>query len=422
MKIFSIVLIGDTMLFYLVGIKGSALSALAKILSEQGHIVRGVDVEEDFYTMNSIYPIRTESFSNMQLKKCYFYIIGNAFINHSVTKYIQSMVYTYMTYPQFLNYHFNNKQWICVSGTSGKTTTTKMLATLLPNSTSLIGDGSYQVGTKKDFILESCEYRNTFLNYHPYISLILNVNYDHVDFFKTKEDYEKSFIQFAKQSNICIVNGDEFSYRADNVITYGRNEDNDVVFTYDKGKVTILRKIFELSIVGLKYAYDFVGAYLAVKLLNERDSVVQTRIKNFVMPKRRFEKTEIGSQIIISDYAHHPQEVEAIYETLCEQYGSMRKICIFEPHTISRLQCFIKDYKKVLGQFDECYLYGLFSSAREKHNIVLEKSLYKELGFQVYDYHLKQSLYKKENVIICFLGAGTIDRACEEYRKELFKR
>lgn len=409
------------MLFYFVGIKGSALSALAKILSEQGHIVRGVDVEEEFYTMNSKYPIYIESFSNMQLKKCYFYIIGNAFLKHSVTKYIQNMGYKYMTYPQFLKYHFRDKKWLCISGTSGKTTTTKMLSTLLPNTTSLIGDGSYSFGNQEYFVLESCEYRNTFLNYHPFISIILNVNYDHIDFFKSKEDYEKSFITFAKQSKICIINGDEFSYRDKHVITYGRNKDNDVIFTYEQGKVTLLRKIFELPIVGLKYAYDFVGAYLAVKLLNERDYKIQKRIKSFIMPKRRFEKTELGQQVIISDYAHHPQEIEAVYSTLVEQYGNRKKICIFEPHTISRLQCFIKEYKNVLSQFDECYLYSLFSSAREAHNVILEKDLYKELGFPAYDFHTKQSLYKQKSVIICFLGAGVIDSACEEYRKDYNK-
>ena len=201
------------------------------------------------------------------------------------------------------------------------------------------------------------------------------------------------------------------------MITFGKEEDNDIVFTYDKGKVTILRKTFELPIVGLKYAYDFVGAYLATKLLNERDSVIQGRIKNFVMPKRRFEKTELNSQIIISDYAHHPQELETIYETLVEQYGSKKKICIFEPHTITRLQCFIKDYKKVLSKFDECYLYSLFSSAREAHNVLLEKELYKELGFSSYTEYLKQSLKKEKDCIICFLGAGTIDVACKEYRR-----
>lgn len=111
------------MLFYLIGIKGAALSALAKILSELGHIVRGVDVEEDFYTLNHKHPIQIENFSNMNLKKSYYYIIGNAYTHHSVTKYIQNMHYTYEYYPKFLDHFFSNKKWISVSGTSGKTPT-----------------------------------------------------------------------------------------------------------------------------------------------------------------------------------------------------------------------------------------------------------------------------------------------------------
>lgn len=405
------------MLFYLVGIKGSALSALAKILSKQGHLVRGVDVEENFYTMNSKYPIRIESFSNMKLDKSYFYIIGNAFLKHSVTKYIQNMGYTCMSYPQFLNFYFQDKKWICIAGTSGKTTTTKMTATLLPDVTSLIGDGTHSVGNGKYFVLESCEYKNTFLNYIPDISLILNVNYDHVDFFKTKEEYINSFIQFAKQSKLCIINGDEFSYRGENILTYGMKEDNDVVFQYEKGKVTLLRKTFELPILGVKYAYDFVGAYLISKLLNTKDYLIQSRLQKFSMPKRRFEKVEVDSQILICDYAHHPKEIETILEAVGEQYPNLKKICIFEPHTLSRFQCFIKEYNQILHQFDECYLYPLFSSARETHNVILEKTLYKELGIPSYTYHSKKHILTQKNTVVCFLGAGTIDRAFEEYKK-----
>lgn len=407
------------MLFYLIGIKGSALSGLAKILVDMGHIVLGVDVAEEFYTLNESYPMRIENFSNMNLKKSYFYIIGNAYTHHSVTKYIQRMKYHYAYYPQFLTRFFKQKKWICIAGTSGKTTTTKMTSTLLPNVTSLIGDGTHSVGTSEYFVLESCEYKNTFLNYNPYISLILNVNYDHVDFFKTKEDYIQSFIQFANQSKICIVNGDEFSYRAEHVITYGMKESNDVVFTYEKGKVTILRKTFELPILGVKYAYDFVGAYLIAKLLNCKDYKIQTCIHQFSMPKRRFEKYECQSQILITDYAHHPKEIEAIFEAIEEQYPSLKKICIFEPHTLSRFQCFFKEYDQVLHRFDECYMYPLFSSARETHNVVLEKKLYKDLGILSYDYHAKKDLQKQTNVVICFLGAGTIDRAFHEYKKEI---
>ena len=384
--------------------------------------MRGVDVEEEFYTLKQPLNIKVESFSNMKLKKCYFYIIGNAFVKHSVSKFLQNMNYRYMLYPEFLSYFFKDKKWICVSGTSGKTTTTKMLATIFPKATSLIGDGSYQVGKDGHFILEACEYRNTFLHYRPYISLILNVNYDHIDFFKTKEAYESSFIKFASQSKICVVNGDEFSYRDKTIITYGRKESNDVVFTYDRGKVTILRKTFTLPVHGLKYAYDFVGAYLVAKLLNQYDHIIQSRMMQFKMPKRRFEKTIWKDQVLISDYAHHPNEIEAILESIKEQYPAKRKICIFEPHTISRLQCFVEEYKKILSQFDECYLYPLFSSAREAHNLILEKNLYKQLSFQNYDFHTKQQFFNERDVVIAFLGAGVIDRAYEAYKKEAEER
>lgn len=406
------------MLFYLIGIKGSAMSALAKILYQLGHIVKGVDVEEEFYTIKNTDNIPIETFSNMNLKKSYYYIIGNAYQEHSVTKFLKNKKYKYEMYPRFLDTYFKDKQWICVSGTHGKTTTTKMLAELLPNSIALIGDGSYQVGNKNIFLLEACEYKNTFLNYSPDISVILNVDYDHTDFFKTKEDYQNSFLQFARQSKICIINGDEFNYRNSNVITYGMSDANDVVFTYDRGKVTILRTTFQLPVVGKKYAYDFVGAYLASKLLDVKDFQIQRRISNFKMPKRRYEKTNLKNQILVSDYAHHPNEIKTIYETLREEYGNKKLICIFEPHTITRLQCFIDEFKNALSLFDECYLYTLFSSVREAHNLVLEKQLYKTLDFPLYDYHTKNKLLTQSNVVLCFMGAGCIDRACKEYIEE----
>ncbi len=407
------------MVYFIVGIKGAALSALAKILSDMGHIVRGVDVEEEFYTLNDKNHIQIESFSNMKLKKSYFYIIGNAYKNHSVARYIQKMKYYFLSYPDFLNYYFKNQKWIGVSGTSGKTTTTKMLSTLLPTCTSLIGDGTYRVGTGDYFIIESCEYKNTFLKYHPYISLVLNVNYDHVDFFKTKEEYEKSFIKFIQQSTLCIVNGDSLSYRNNNVITYGLDKTNDIPFSYHHGKVTLLRKTFTLPVLGIQYAYDFVGAYLVAKLLDEKDFIIQQKINQFIMPKRRFEKKEINTQLIISDYAHHPKEIDAIFHSLLEQYPSKKKICIFEPHTLTRLSYFLEEYKAILGQFDECYLYPLFSSAREKHDILLEKRLYRELGFPIYEYIIQQRLLKEKNCVLCFLGAGVIDRACNEYKRQI---
>ncbi len=407
------------MFFYLVGIKGAALSSLAKILSRTGHIVRGVDASNDFYTINENDNIKLENFNNYTLKKSYYYIIGNAYLNHKITKYIIDNKFIYKKYPEFLNYYFKNKKIISISGTSGKTTSSKMLSIILDNTTALIGDGSYNVGNDDYFILESCEYNKTFFNYNPYISLILNVNYDHIDCYKTKKEYDNAFISFSKKSKICIINGDSFSYRADNIITYGMNKDNDIVFEYNKGKVSILRKIFNLPIIGKKFAYDFVGIYLIAKILNVKDYIIQKRINNFEMPKRRLEKKIINNQIIINDYAHHPLEIEAVLDSLNEEYSNYYKVCIFEPHTISRLNYFVDDYKNILLKFDETYLYDLFTSVRELHDLTLESQLYSKLGFDKYDEKVIKHLKDKDNIIVCFLGAGIIDNEYKAYIKKI---
>lgn len=402
------------MLFYLVGIKGSAMSALAKILNEEGHLVMGVDVLEDFYTSKDLNGIHLEDFDHMNLKDSYFYIIGNAFMNHDVTKYIMSKGWKYLSYPKFLVYHFKNKKWLTIAGTHGKTTSTKMLSTILKDTTSLIGDGDYSFGLSDYFILEACEYRDTFLNYHSDIALVLNVDYDHVDYFKTKEDYDASFIKFINQSRLAVVNGDEFNYRSKNMITFGLDPDNDVKFSYEDGKVSILNKSFYLPIKGLKYAYDFVGVYLVSKLLNLNDSMIQFRLNKFKMPRRRFERYKLPNQIVVLDYAHHPNEINTIYETIKEEYPLEQKICIFEPHTITRLLAFKDDFKKVLSLFDKCYLYELFSSVREHHDIGLEERLYDELGFELYEENKISNL----NGVVCFLGAGIIDKGCIQYLKQ----
>lgn len=400
--------------YYLIGIKGSAMSALAKILYQEGHIVAGVDVEDNFYTFKESLGIRLESFHNMHLKKGYFYIIGNAFMNHRVTEYIKEQGWKFQSYPQFLVHHFKHKNWITISGTHGKTTSTKLLSTILSNTTSLIGDGDYTFGNSPYFLLEACEYRDTFLNYKPHISLILNVDYDHVDYFKTQKDYIESFKKYAMQSSLCVVNGDSFSYRAENMITFGLKPDNDIVFTYENGKITILNKAFYFPIKGLQYAYDFVGVYIIAKLLDKKDHFIQQRLEHFKMPKRRYQKYCLKDQTIILDYAHHPNEIRAIYNTLQEEYPDEIKICVFEPHTLSRLSAFSFEFKQILSLFDYCYLFDLFSSAREHHDQMKEQALYEQLGFEAYS--ADKILLKKG--VVCFLGAGDIDKGCINYLKK----
>lgn len=398
------------MSFYLVGIKGSGMSSLAKILIKLNEDISGCDYNESFYTEEGLENIVIDDINSFACDTKLIYIIGNAFKNHLVTKKIIEKKCKFYYYPEFLTKYFKNYIWISIAGSHGKTTSTKLLSEILDNCIALIGDGSYKVGNNnKYFIIESCEYKNTFLNYHPYISLILNVDYDHVDFFKTKKEYEQSFLKLIKQSKIAIVNKDESNIKSEKCIYYSSSS-----YHYEKGTITINGNEFSLPFVGEKLAKNFMGIYLILKLLGISDEHIKTKLHEFQPAKRRYEKVLKNKQVVICDYAHHPQEIENIHQMINEEYN-LKTICLFEPHTISRLNYFIDDYKKVLSKFDEVYLYDIFTSVREEIDMTKVNYLYNYLGFKRYNKNVFQLLKRKEDVVICFLGAGVIDKEFKIY-------
>ncbi len=410
------------MLFYLIGIKGSGLCALATVLKEQGHIVCGVDVDRHFYTDANLKDVLVENFNHMNLKPYYFYIIGNAYINHSVTRYIKHMKYKYMLYPEFIANYFKNYNFISVCGSHGKTTTTKMVTALVPEGSYIIGDGSGSGKGKDIFILESCEYRNTFLNYTPNIALILNIDYDHPDFFKTPEDYVKSFQRFAEKAKIVIANGDDpcvQKIKTDKYITYGLHQDNEVIFSYKQDchgmTICILGSTFYLPLLGLHYAYDFVGAYLVAKLLGIEDIDINRRIQDFVLPKRRMETVHFDNFIAIHDYAHHPTEIMSVLESVKLSYPKYKVVGIFQPHTISRSIVLKDAFKKALSCFDKTYIMRIFTSVRENVNIEKEKNLFEEWGFYVLSKEEVIQLKIEDNTVYLFIGAGDIDMVFHDF-------
>lgn len=402
------------MLFYFVGIKGSGMSALAKLLIDKGHIVLGVDSHDSFYTEHDIINASVESFESMILKKSYFYIIGNAYVYHRVTSYIRKMGYYNMTYPEFISSYFKNYFFISVSGSHGKTTATKMLSEMIKGCDYIIGDGNGFGGGDNVFVLESCEYKNTFLNYYPDLSLILNIDYDHPDFFKNEDEYIASFSKFAKQSKEVIINGDDINYKKledNSYITYGIKPTNDIVFSYrvlnNKSIVNIIGKDFILNLFGLHYAYDFVGAYLCAKLLGVSDDYIQYKMNSFKLPKRRMEEYATNDAVLIHDYAHHPSEIIALNEAIRLKYPNKRVIAIFEPHTISRTKMLIDKFKYALSNFDDVYLLPIFTSVRENIDLNTENKLYEYLGYKRSSYKEILNL-KYNNCVYLFIGAGNI--------------
>ena len=116
----------------------------------------------------------------------YIYIIGNAYRAHSVSSFIINSGYKYYYYADFIKCYFKDYKFIAIDGSHGKTTSTKMLASLI-DASYLIGDGTGRGKNKENFIIEACEYKDTFLNYNPDISLVLNIDYDHPDYYKNLE-------------------------------------------------------------------------------------------------------------------------------------------------------------------------------------------------------------------------------------------
>jgi UDP-N-acetylmuramate--alanine ligase len=412
--------------YYLVGIKGCAMTALANLLYEKGHIVRGCDIETNFYTESKLKRFKIDNINNIEVKEKYFYIIGNAYVNHDMVNEIKRLKYHYLCYPEFVSKFFKYHKQLCVSGSHGKTTSSAMLKCLIDDCNYIIGDGSGGASDNDLLVIEACEYKNTFLNYDPYISLVLNIDYDHPDFFKTVDDYIESFKKLIDKSMIVIANGDDKNInkiRLDGVITFGMNNSNNYIFKVIEGKnktiVIIDNNRFVIPLVGLHYASDFVGVYLCAKSLGVTNKEVKERIRGFKLPNRRLEEVIIDDIVYINDYAHHPTEIKALYNTLRTKYSDYRLICFFQPHTISRSVALMEDFKTSLSLFDETYINKTFTSIREMYDESKEKEVLDYWNFPLIENsHLLNFIFSKKSAYI-FVGAGDTDKLFNELIKKV---
>ena len=264
---------------------------------------------------------------------------------------------------------------ICIAGCHGKTTTTAMMALVLnkiKGTNYLIGDGTgYANKDNEFFALESCEYRRHFLNYTPYYAVILNIDLDHVDYFKDLNDVILAYQQLAsKAKKMVIAWGDDANVhkmKLDKKIAYfGLGEDNDiravnVVYHKDGTSFDVICEgneygHFDLPIFATHQLLDAL-AVISVCYFEELDSKeVAKYFKEFKGAKRRFTETICGNNVIIDDYAHHPNEVRACINAIRQKYPEKKIIAIFQPHTFTRTKEFANDLVEVFNTVDETYI------------------------------------------------------------------
>ena len=299
------------------------------------------------------------------------------------------------------------KHALCISGTHGKTTTTSMCTHIIMaaglDPTVMIGGtlpllrAGHRVGKGDTIILESCEYCNSFLSFFPTVAVILNIEADHLDFFKDLEDVEKSFRAFAdlvpEGGRIIANRDDENTMRTlageeRPVTTFGLAEGDihAADLTWNKGLPTFdvvcrdqVYAHVSLSVPGLHNVKNALAAAASAIALGVPGEAVERGLAQFRGAGRRFEHkgTYHGAQVY-DDYAHHPGELKALLDT-AHTLGYERVICAFQPHTYTRTKALFDDFVEVLKQPDITLLAEIFA-ARETNDIGISS---KDLADQI---------------------------------------
>lgn len=329
---------------------------------------------------------------------------------------------------------------ICIAGTHGKTTTTSMTTHVFmaaqADPTVMIGGtlpmlhSGYRVGKGDTIILESCEYRNSFLYFFPTVAVILNVEADHLDFFKDLEDIKHSFRRFAEMvpaNGRIIANADDpnavDALKGLPLFTFGVDSTADCQaanLAWNHGRpdfdIVIGGKIYthlSLQVAGLHNVYNALAAVAAAYVLGIPTDAVQQGLEAFSGAGRRFEEKGVcNGAKIYDDYAHHPAEIHALL-SMAKTLDYDRVICAFQPHTYTRTEALFDDFVRELQIADLVVLTDIYA-ARETNTIgISSKDLADRIPGSIYCPSLKETAEKLREIarpgdIIITVGAGDV--------------
>lgn len=388
---------------HFIGIGGISMSGLAAVLLKRGFTVTGSDSKKSALT---------DWLEGMGARIAFPQSAAN------ITADIDVVVYTAAIHPdnpefaaaeamevpmlsraELLGQLMNNyPSSVAIAGTHGKTTTTSMLAHIMMEDgldpTISVGGilrsigGNVRIGKSEYFLTEACEYTNSFLHLTPMLGVILNIDADHLDFFKDLEDIRHSFRLFAEQipeEGTLILNAEIpalESFTKDlscHVVTFGvsRGDYHAEHITYDEtgcGSFDLYKAeasdrelflgSFQLKVSGIHNIANAVAALACGDLLGAAPEHMARGLLSFTGTDRRFQKKgEVGGVTIIDDYAHHPTEIRATLHA-AQKYPAKRVWCVFQPHTYTRTKALLDEFADALSLADKIILADIYA-ARE---------------------------------------------------------
>lgn len=399
---------------HFMGIGGISMSGLAEVLLERGFTITGSDMKSSPITekleqhgASIVYGQKPENITDDIDLVVYTAAIhpDNPEFKAVVEKNIPHMDRAELL-GQIMSHYENS---IAVSGTHGKTTTTSMLSLIMLagkcDPTISVGgilkdiNGNIRVGRSKNFITEACEYTNSFLKFNPRIELILNVDADHLDFFKDLDDIRHSFRCFCEKldnDGVLIINGEipNLEYFTKDlpckIVTYGLSAKDsytakNITFndhacgSYDLYVNGEEITHISLNVTGMHNVSNSLAAIAAAQELNIPMENIKTGLLNFKGTDRRFEyKGEVNGITILDDYAHHPTEIEATL-TAAKNYPHNKIWCAFQPHTYTRTKALLEDFAKALSLADHVVLADIYAAREVDTGEIHSKDLQAEI-------------------------------------------
>lgn len=441
---------------HFIGIGGVSMSSLAKLLLSNGHIISGSDMNmsknvEELINLGAKIDIGHSS-ENIKNPDMIVYTAAVKKDNPELTCGLSKNILTVERCDLLGEIMLLYKNAINISGTHGKTTTTAMMsevfldAGLMP-TVSIGGDfekigGNLNIGKDDFFICEACEYVESFLKFHPFATIILNIEEDHLDYFKDIEHIKGSFLKFAnltdengfvvinKEDKECVEISKDINRK---VYTFGFSDSCDCYaknIQFKGGKPTFdvyynkeFKGNIELGVLGEHNILNSLSVILTALIYGIDYKIIKKSLSEFKGAKRRFEyKGTFGGAEVYDDYAHHPTEIETTIKSAKKKdYNNL--YIVFQPHTYTRTKALFEDFVKVLKNGENVIIADIYA-AREKNTIGISgKDLADKIPNAVYIpefLQIENYLNKKvkANDLIITVGAGDVYKIGENLIKK----
>lgn len=428
--------------YYFVGIKGTGMAALARLLHDKGHRVLGSDIAKETFTEGPLKAAGIEvlPFDPANLKPGMIVVQGNAFGNDQpeIVR-AHELGLTVQSYPETVEQVVQSTTSIGIAGAHGKTSTTGLLAHVLSQvakTSYLVGDGvGVGVDDARFFVFEADEYRDHFLAYHPDYAIMTNVDFDHPDYFADLAAVQRSFEQFGRQVKKAVVAwGEDESLRklklAVPVYYYGTAANDDFRAanirrtpdgsTYDAYYKDQLLGTFTIHLYGEHSVLNSLATVAVAYLEGEDLKQVQRALADFHGVKRRFAEQDLAGMKIIDDYAHHPSEIKATIDAARQKFPHQELAVVFQPHTYSRLAAYLPGFAKSLSAADRVFVTPVFGSIRENAGQVSAQDLIDRIPHaSLIDLDSIDQLLSLHDAVVVFMGAGDVEKYEDAYKKRL---